>query len=226
MRFLFWNVDTQKDFINKDGKLAIEGAESIKENLAKLTQLAKDFNIKVINTGDYHTEKSEELSDKPDFKTTFPKHCMIGEKGVEFIEETAPQLADHSYYISKHTDEKLEEEKVVRARNVIIYKDKFDVFEGNKHTKDIVECIDSEEQIGMIVVYGVATNVCVDFAVRGLLKRGYDVLVVTDAIKGLPNLPVDEVVRVWREEGAKFVNTEYACKIVDVCIFMEKNEFF
>ena len=55
MRVIFWNVDTQKDFINKDGALYVKDAETIKPALATLTNFARKNNIKVINTGDYHT---------------------------------------------------------------------------------------------------------------------------------------------------------------------------
>ena len=56
MKIIFWNVDTQKDFMNKDGKLYVQGAEEIKSNLKRLTNLAKAYNITVVNTGDYHNK--------------------------------------------------------------------------------------------------------------------------------------------------------------------------
>ena len=68
MQPLFWNIDTQKDFILPTGKLYIKGAEDIIPNLNTLTTLAKKHKIKVVNTGDYHTPKDKEISDKPDFK--------------------------------------------------------------------------------------------------------------------------------------------------------------
>jgi nicotinamidase-related amidase len=51
---VFWNTDTQYDFIDKDGKLSVENAESIKPNLKKLTDFARVNNIKVVNTMDWH----------------------------------------------------------------------------------------------------------------------------------------------------------------------------
>ncbi len=38
---IFWNVDTQFDFVSPDGKLYVPGAELLKPNWKKLTQLAK-----------------------------------------------------------------------------------------------------------------------------------------------------------------------------------------
>lgn len=70
-RTIFWNVDTQYDFMKLDGKLSIPGATEIEGNLEYLTRFAAVHGIKVVNTADYHTLNSRELSDKPDFKTTF-----------------------------------------------------------------------------------------------------------------------------------------------------------
>ncbi len=62
MKTIFWNVDTQVDFMNKDGKLYVQGAEEIKPNLKRLTDLAEKYKITVINTGDYHNKTSKEIS--------------------------------------------------------------------------------------------------------------------------------------------------------------------
>ncbi|NQU88116.1 MAG: cysteine hydrolase, partial [Mariniphaga sp.] len=48
-KILFWNVDTQKDFIDPDGKLYVPGAELIKGNLNVLTELAIKNKIRVVN---------------------------------------------------------------------------------------------------------------------------------------------------------------------------------
>lgn len=196
MKILFWNVDTQKDFMNKDGKLYVQGAEEILPNLKKLTDYAKQHNIPVVNTGDYHTTSSIELSEEPDFKTTFPRHCMVGTSGLEFVEETYPPSRDKSYYTVNYTDKELTP-AIKRAQNIVIYKDAFDVFAGNPHTENILKAL----QPDLVIVYGVATNVCVNFAVLGLQKRKIKTLVVEDAIKGLPNLPLDPIFEEWDKQS-------------------------
>lgn len=194
MKLIFWNVDTQKDFMNKDGALYVQGAEDIKGNLKKLTELAKQYNIIVVNTGDYHNDLSKELSDTPDFKTTFPKHCMMGTVGSEFIEETSPQpTVDKIFYVTSSYPADLISDNLKDVRNIVIYKDKFDVFEGNQYTEEILKKLNPDA----VIVYGVATNVCVNFAVLGLLAKGKKVYVVRDAIKELPNLPLDNLIGDW-----------------------------
>ena len=88
---IFWNVDTQFDFVSPQGKLYVPGAELLRSNWKKLTQLAKIKSIVVVNTCDWHFTDAAELSENPDFVNTFPQHCMANTSGAGFIEETNPE---------------------------------------------------------------------------------------------------------------------------------------
>lgn len=204
MKTIFWNVDTQYDFMRDDelfhGALAIPGAREIEGNLEKLTKLAKEKNILTVNTADWHTESSKELSDTPDYKITFPKHCMEFTLGAMYILATEPTR--WSMYIDWRVKDDSFLEVIKQVSNasvdIVILKDHFDVFQGNPYTERILDSIKPETA----VVYGVATNVCVNYAVLGLLERGIKVYVPTDAIKELPGLPLEEVLNSWKEKGA------------------------
>lgn len=198
---LFVNVDTQIDFMKANGKLYVENAEEIEPTLEKLTTLAKEHNIRVLNTCDYHTEHSPEISDNPDFIETFPPHCMQNTEGQRYIRETDPENPlvfdwDKEYDINEET---LAFEK---ARNIVIRKDLFDVFTGNPNTEKIVETLSPDK----VFVYGVATNVCVDFAVIGFADRGYEVFVIEDAIKELPKIPAP--FEQWKKKDVKFIKAD------------------
>ncbi len=203
MKVIFWNTDTQKDFMNKDGALYVEGAESIKPNLKILTEFAKENNIMVVNTRDLHDDLDDELSETPDFINTFPPHCMYGTEGAEFIEETKPDkiitTGSNELYYGLNTPV-----LNICARNVVIDKNKFDVFKGNPHTEEFLKLINPN----LVVVYGVATNVCVHHAVMGLSKRGYKVRVVEDAIKGLPNISARTITENWYNAGVRYMKTK------------------
>ncbi len=194
-KIIFWAVDCQKDFINPDGALYVEGAETIKPNLKKLTEFAKDNNITVVNTKDYHHFGDEELSDEPDFINTFPNHCIAGSIGEEFIDETQPKdYPNKLYYTNKLPTLNL------FARNITIYKNKFDVFTGNPNTDKFIEFINPD----IVIIYGVAGDYCVNYAIKGLIKKGYKVIVVMDAIKAIKDNPIKE----WQELGVQMGNIE------------------
>ena len=72
-KIIFWNVDTQIDFMLPEGKLYIQGAEKILPNLKLLTDYARKNEIKIVNTRDFHSINDKEISNTPDFVNTFPQ---------------------------------------------------------------------------------------------------------------------------------------------------------
>lgn len=199
-KIIFWNVDTQNDFMNADGALYVKGAELIKPYLRAATKYAAEKNITVVNTADWHLTSSKEISDMPDFKTTFPIHCLVATFGSDFITETDPRDFKGNYYIVNWNDLGITWENFDKARNIILYKDAFDVFAGNKFTKEVVKRLAPD----VVVVYGVATNVCVNFAVMGLRKMKIKVIALTDAMKELPNIPTKPIFDSWKKAGVIF----------------------
>jgi nicotinamidase/pyrazinamidase len=193
---LFWNVDTQTDFISPDGKLYVQDAELLKPKWEKITQLAKAHSIRVVNTADYHYPNSVELSSNPNFINTFPPHCMANTKGTEYITETNPENPVIFDWNKNHKDYT---ELLKANRNIIIRKDAFDVFKGNQLTESILKLLSPK----IVVVYGVTTNVCVNDAIVGLSDKVEKVYVIEDAIKELPNIPLpfDN----WKKLGVKMI---------------------
>ncbi len=91
---------------------------------------------------------------------------------------------------------------IKNKRNIIIRKDVFDVFGNNSNAENIVKVLSPKK----IFVYGVATNVCVNAAVMGLAKRGYNVFVVQDGIKELPKIPLP--FDSWKSQGVTFIKLQ------------------
>jgi nicotinamidase-related amidase len=79
---IFVDVDTQHDFIDQDGALAIPGAQEIVPALRRLTRLAEEAGIPILATVDTHTPDDSEFSQ-------FPPHCIRDTPGWKKIEATA-----------------------------------------------------------------------------------------------------------------------------------------
>lgn len=181
---LFWNVDTQFDFMNEEGQLYVSGSVEILPLLKRLTVLAKENNIQVVNTADHHYPGAKEISETPDFITTFPPHCMANSEGAEYVSETQPVQSSIIRWDEVYSEKEIQ--NFVLSRNIVVLKDVFDVFKGNPNTQSLVDLLAPKK----VFVYGVTTNVCVDCAVCGLAQQDIQVYVIEDAIKELPNVPL------------------------------------
>ena len=69
MRTVFFDIDTQLDFVSPAGALYVPGAERIMPTVAHLNQLAGQRSIPVISTMDAHPENDIEFRD-------WPPHCV------------------------------------------------------------------------------------------------------------------------------------------------------
>lgn len=203
VKSIFWMVDVQNDFMKKGGSLYIEGAEKIIPNLVANLKTFTDLNYSRIFTMDWHFENSEELSSEPNFETTFPNHCMAESEGAKLITEIAEKIPEDTEVINWNEFYNYQDLcEISKNKDIILTKDKFDIFAGNPFADKLIEIL----KLDVAYVCGVATNVCVDFAVMGLLERGVKVYVLTTAIKGLPNLPVSDIVDKWVSNGATLIN--------------------
>lgn len=202
MNRVLWDVDTQVDFVHASGKLAVPGAEGATAAMKLLVDASRSAGIPHIASADDHELTDDEISDAPDFSATYPPHCLRGTRGAEKIDETVQLdpvplgLTD----VPKHW---------LRGREYLLLKKHFDVF-TNPNADRLLELLDPVE----VVLFGVATDVCNDAAVRGLLARNRRVTFVEDASRGLDDARTAACTSVWREAGVRFgVAAEVAAEL-------------
>lgn len=202
MRTIFWDVDTQHDFMMPEGKLYVPGAERLLPNLAALTAHARRQGIRIVGSVDAHEMTDRELTAPPDFRSTFPPHCLRGTPGADKVPATAPQ--DPLWIESRPYPREELSEAVRRHRGEIIFrKQEFDVF-SNPNVATVLDVLAPEA----VVVYGVALDVCDRYAVEGLLARGgLEVAVVEDAVAPIYAEEGARLLEAWRTRGVRVVST-------------------
>lgn len=201
-KIVFWDVDTQVDFMRSHGKLYVPDAEAIIDNLARLTHYARERSIRVLGSADDHRPDDPELSNSPDYRETYPPHCLHGTEGQRKILETAPR---DPLWIGSAPLDRAELERRVRVHGGEIYflKQRFDVF-TNPNVDAVLELLSS----GGIVVYGVALDVCDRFAIEGFLAQGRGpITLVEDATKPIVAEEAEKLVSDWRRRGVRVVST-------------------
>ena len=197
-RVVLWDVDTQVDFVEPEGKLAVPGAFAVVPAMARLVEAARAAGLPHVASADDHELTDAEISDVPDYQTTYPPHCLRGTRGAAKIAETA-QLDPVPLALTDVPD------RWLRGREFLLLKKHFDVF-TNPNTDRLLALLDPEE----IILFGVATDVCDDAAVLGLVARGLNVTFVEEAARGLDEGRTVACMNAWREKGVRFVTLEEA----------------
>ncbi len=191
---VFVDVDTQRDFLEPDGSLAIAGADAIHAQLARLTRFAREQGIPIIATACAHTLDEEDPE-------PFPPHCLVGTKGQERVAATAwpDTVVVSSAGGFAHAEP---------PPHLTLEKARYDVF-SHPEADRIVALYGRNRPT--FVVYGVATDYCVRCAVLGLLERGHSVAVVVDAVRPVDVAAEAEVFAEFVAKGAQLVLTEVVC---------------
>lgn len=199
-KVIFWEVDTQKDFMLPGGKLYVPGAEKLLPNIRKLTQAARDGRVFLVSHGCYHTP------DDPEFKT-FPPHCVKGTAGSEYLPEA---LADKVLQLPNDASAQLPANPF-QYQQILLEKQTLDIFE-TRYADALLKRLPQEAEF---VVFGVVTEYCVALAAKGLLKRGKRVSVVQDAIATLNPEDGQKTISELQALGANIITTEQALHLLD-----------
>ena len=190
---MLWDVDTQVDFMEPDGKLYVPGAAATRDAMSRLVRAAREAGIVHVASADDHLPTDAEISETPDFVTTYPPHCMRGTRGAEKIAETA-QLEPLVFGSA---------DLVPGLREFLLLKQSTDVF-TNPHAAALLDFLAPAE----VIVFGVATDVCDHAAIMGMRDRGWTVAFVEDAASGLSDERVAACTAEWRDRGVRFTTVD------------------
>jgi nicotinamidase/pyrazinamidase len=191
VRVIFWDVDTQVDFLRPIGRLYVPGAEQIVPNLARLTGWAREHAVALISSVCAHHPGDAEFA-------VYGPHCLVGSRGQRKIPET---LLPRRLVVP---NQPVELPDLGTFDQIILEKDRLDVF-TNPNTGAVLGRYGENHDI---VLYGVVTEICVAYAARGLLARGHHVLLVSDAVHHLNEDMAEALLGEIGAKGAEAVTTD------------------
>lgn len=193
MKTVFFDVDTQIDFLYPAGALYVPGAEKVVEQIAALNRFAGSNGIPVVSTMDAHAE------DDPEFRA-WPPHCVAGTTGQQ---KPAATLLEKRIAIPNVPADFA----VDGAQQILLEKQTFDCF-TNVNLAGLLERLGAERY----VVYGVVTEICVKCAAWGLLKTGKRVELVTDAVRSLDDAASAEMTAAFLAAGGVLTTVSVATR--------------
>jgi nicotinamidase/pyrazinamidase len=195
---LFWDVHTQVDFMEPEGKLYVPHAMKIIPVVNSVRRFVFEHDFSLLASTDWHTRTDREISPEPDFKETYPEHCIAGSPGAERV----GILGDRPIHeIPNRPVPENQLRAMVQSRpfHLVIRQSTVDVF-TNPNTLPLLEILQPQN----VVIFGVALDVCVLHTVEGIQRWGRSrITVLADAVKGLGSRPDAKILQEWQDRGIR-----------------------
>jgi nicotinamidase/pyrazinamidase len=158
-------VDVQRDFC-QGGALPVPEGDQVVPVLNEYMKLFKKANGKTFATRDWHPPNhiSFKAQGGP-----WPPHCIQGSEGAQFHPDL--ELTDDTYMISKAMDPS---------------KESYSGFDGTS-----LEAVLRDRGVRRVFVGGLATDYCVKNTVLDAIERGFETILLLDAVRGINARPDD-----------------------------------
>jgi nicotinamidase/pyrazinamidase len=173
-------ADVQNDFC-EGGSLAVEGGADVARGI---TDLLTDHHYDhVVATKDHHIDPGSHFSDDPDYRDSWPPHCVVGSSGEDFhpaFDATPVEAVFHKGH----------------------YSAAYSGFEGF-HSEDGTTLTDwlRQRDVDAVDVVGIATDYCVKATAADAVAAGFTTRVLLDLTAGVSPTTTAEAVEALRASG-------------------------
>lgn len=162
-------VDVQKDFC-EGGALAVAGGNNVATRIADF--VAKVRYDLIVTSQDWHSPENTNgghFADRPDYSTSWPRHCVAGEAGAEIHEDLASALSA------------LGSTPILAVRKGW-GEPAYSAFDGVVVGEEGLDLEDALARYGItdVDVAGIATDFCVAATARAAQRLGLDPVVLGD----------------------------------------------
>jgi nicotinamidase/pyrazinamidase len=174
-------VDVQNDFC-EGGSLAVAGGTAVAQKVTDL--LVEHDYAHVVATKDYHIDPGDHFSDNPDFKDSWPPHCVVGTPGVEFAPALNPVVIEAVFHKGH-------------------YSAAYSGFEGfltDDGTTTLEDWLRARG-VDAVDVVGIATDYCVKATAADAVAAGFNTRVLLDLTAGVAATSTAEAVESLRAAG-------------------------
>lgn len=189
-------VDVQKDFC-EGGSVPVAGGARIASAIADLVEHSAGHHYEyIVATRDHHIDPGSHFSEHPDFKDSFPVHCVVGEEGGEFHPDFAPAVTggkvDAVFFKGAHSASK-------------------SGFEGADEQGTPLADWLRERGVEDVDVVGIATDHCVRATALDAVKAGFRARVRLDYCVGVAQDTTAATLEDFRQAGVTVSGTVPAC---------------
>ncbi|BDX29667.1 nicotinamidase/pyrazinamidase [Mycobacterium antarcticum] len=172
-------VDVQRDFC-EGGSLAVEGGATV---ASRITDMLADHDYDhVVATMDFHVDPGSHFSDQPDYRESWPPHCVVGTDGVDFHPDFDPAAVEAVFTKGE-------------------YSAAYSGFEGTDDSGTTLADWLRQRDVDTVDVVGIATDYCVKATADDAIAAGFTTRVLLDFTAGVAPTTTAEAVASLRASG-------------------------
>lgn len=181
-------VDVQNDFC-EGGSLAVPGGGAVAEAITRYVDAQRGAYRLIVASRDYHVDPGSHFAPAgapPDFRDTWPPHCVAGTKGAEF--HPALRLPSDAVVVSK-------------GEHAAAYSG----FEGKTSEGTCLDDLLRDVGVEDVDVCGLATSFCDRATVLSAIEAGYRTRLLAWLCADVPGADTAATMETMRRSGAELV---------------------
>ena len=183
-------VDVQNDFC-EGGSLAVPGGAAVAGAISEyLDTHNREFDY-VVATQDWHIDPGSHFSDSPDYKDSWPRHCVAGTRGAELHPDLDTEYVDAYFRKGQYAAAYSGFEGLLAPEDAVPTGERqagglpgSDALESDEDAIGLDDWLQSHDVEDLVVV-GIATDYCVKATALDAVQAGYGVTVVRSLTAGI-----------------------------------------
>jgi len=179
-------VDVQNDFC-EGGSLAVTGGAALASAISAYLADGADYHH-VVATQDFHIDPGDHFSDRPDYSSSWPPHCLAGTTGAQF-----------------HPD--LDSDRFDAVFRKGAYDAGYSGFEGIDGSGTPLADWLTQHDVDQVDVVGIATDHCVRATAEDALQAGLATRVLLDLTAGVGEESTAVAIRALQAAGVAIVQS-------------------
>jgi nicotinamidase/pyrazinamidase len=179
-------VDVQNDFC-EGGALPVTGGAAVAGAISDYLSTSADYRY-VVATQDFHVDPGDHFSDRPDYSSSWPPHCLAGSTGAQF-----------------HPD--LDSERFDAVFRKGAYDAAYSGFEGVDDAGTPLADWLAHHDVDQVDVVGIATDHCVRRTAEDAVHAGLATRLLLDLTAGVGEESTAAAIAALQAAGVAIVPT-------------------
>ncbi|MDJ0456248.1 isochorismatase family protein [Arthrobacter sp. NQ7] len=184
-------VDVQNDFC-EGGSLAVTGGAAVAGAISEYLDAHNSEFDYVVATQDWHIEPGSHFSDSPDYKDSWPPHCVAGTRGAELHPDLDTEYIDAYFRKGQYAAAYSGFEGLLAPEDAVPTGERqaggmpgsLDITDPDGDAIGLDDWLQSHD-VEDVVVVGLATDYCVKATALDAVQAGYGVTVVRSLTAGI-----------------------------------------